>query len=185
MLGAGIWLVDRLWHLVPGWLGLPPYQPLTGTTESLLGLRWQLSIFLKGCQEAPMIPLAILLVLLLLYVVLRRKWPAAFVTWLLLTLYVSLQHDSLAVDFLFLGFAAALFLFGLMRFGLLTAVFTNLAFQLCASSAMTPDFNAWYAGGTLITVTTLVGLAAGGFYTSLGGQPLMSGGLLDKTESGN
>jgi serine/threonine-protein kinase len=178
MLGAALMVIHGLWRLAPGWLGLPPSAPWYPAPDSLLGLRRQLAYLLQGFENAPVIPLAGLLLLLLFHVVLRRAWLAVLVAWLTGTLFVALQYDSLAVDFFFLGINAALYLFGLMRFGLLTATFANLVVSLFLNLTMTPDLSAWYAGATVITLATLVGLSAYGFYTSLGGQPILRGDLL-------
>jgi serine/threonine-protein kinase len=181
MVGAALAFNYAVWRLAPGLLGLTPSGPWRPAPDTLLGLRAQLSYLLHACVNGPVVPLAGLLLLLLFRVVLRRDWLAVFVGWVVGTLFVSLQFDSLALDLFFVGANAALYLFALMRFGLLTAAFSHFAALLLLDLAVTPDLSAWYAGATLIVAATLVGIAAYGFYTSLGGQPIFRGDLLDRT----
>ena len=44
---------------------------------------------------------------------------------------------------------------------------------------MTTELTAWYATDFLMALTICVALAVFGFYTSLAGQPLFGGNLLD------
>jgi hypothetical protein len=44
---------------------------------------------------------------------------------------------------------------------------------------ITPDFSAWYAGGTIFCLFVGAALILFGFYTSLAGQPLFRGSLVD------
>ena len=181
MIGVALAFNYAVWRLAPGLLGLTPSGPWRPAPDTLLGLRSQLSYLLHACVNGPVVPLAGLLLLLLLRVVLRREWLALLVGWVVGTLFVSLQFDSLALDLFFVGTNAALYLFALMRFGLLTAAFSHFAALLLLDLAVTPDLSAWYAGATFIGAATLVGIAAYGFYTSLGGQPIFRGDLLDRT----
>ena len=48
------------------------------------------------------------------------------------------------------------------------------------SFPMPADLTAWYAGGTWLAVASLAVVAAAGFYTSLGGRPMLPGTLLEE-----
>ena len=75
--------------------------------------------------------------------------------------------------------AAAISLFILYRFGLLGLCATMFFVHIWVFYPMTTDFGAWYATDFVIAVILCLALAVYGFYTSLGGQPLFGGELLD------
>jgi hypothetical protein len=65
------------------------------------------------------------------------------------------------------------------RFGLL-ALYSQLLFSyLSFGFPLTSDFSSWYAGNTLFIFVVLMGLAIYGFHTSLAGQSLLKGKLLE------
>jgi hypothetical protein len=45
---------------------------------------------------------------------------------------------------------------------------------------ITTDFSAWYAGSSLFTLLAVLALAGYAFYTSLGGQKVFKGKLLEE-----
>jgi len=178
LFGIGIQLGTRLWILVPRLFGWSTPSPMLPASDSFLGMRMQLKYFMESFQQAPFIALSALFVLLLLYIILRRDWLAAAVGWVLLIFLINLQSDNFAIDLFFAGVIAAIFIFGLMRFGLLTAAFCVLTIHFFDVIPVTTDFSTWYAGATLLLLITLVALAAYGFYTSLAGEKVFRGGLL-------
>jgi hypothetical protein len=77
--------------------------------------------------------------------------------------------------------AAGLLGFGLFlvarRYGLLALY----VFGLCdLASHLSAHFSAWYAGSTFFFLAALLALALYAFYTSLGGQKVFSGKLLEE-----
>ena len=67
----------------------------------------------------------------------------------------------------------------LLRFGLIALATTISMVTVFSSIPYTLDFSAWYAGSAVSVVLSVLGLAAWGFYTSLAGQPLWKGELLE------
>ena len=65
------------------------------------------------------------------------------------------------------------------RFGLLAMISRAVFFELSFHNAITSDFSSWYFGNTIFAAVVLFGLAIYGFYTSLAGQPLLKGKLLE------
>jgi len=62
----------------------------------------------------------------------------------------------------------------------LLATTSFLLFQcLCIEYPLTTDLAAWYAEGALFALTVAGALALYGFHTSLAGQPLFRGKLLE------
>ncbi|HYY94634.1 MAG TPA: serine/threonine-protein kinase [Pyrinomonadaceae bacterium] len=189
LVGVGYNVLDCLWTLAPGWLGRPPDAPflvlLWEGLFALLGLRGYLFVYLDFVWWfAIAYPLSLLFGLLLLLILLRREWLSAVAGWALLTYTLGLAGGgNLGIDLFFAGLLAALCVFCVMRLGLLA----SSAFFLMASGLYLPlaaDFSVWYAPYAVLSLLLLAAPAIYGCYTSLGGQPLFSGSLLDRTESG-
>jgi len=67
----------------------------------------------------------------------------------------------------------------LLRFGLLTMAIGGFVNELLESAAITTDFSAWYATSSFIVLSAVLALSAFAFHTSLGGQKLFEGKLLN------
>ena len=61
----------------------------------------------------------------------------------------------------------------LLRYGLLAVVVSFGFGTFLQAFPITTDLSTWYAGIGLVGVCLLLGLTVHGFYTSLGGQPLL------------
>jgi serine/threonine-protein kinase len=123
--------------------------------------------------------LAIMALLILSWVLSRRRWlavgiSAAFVTGL------NLNTENLAVDLPTAVLLASLLVFVAIRFGLLALGFTFLVSHLLVSYPLTLDFSRWYAGRSLFVVLIFVGLCSWSFYSSLGGKPVFGGATLEE-----
>ena len=75
---------------------------------------------------------------------------------------------------------ALIFVFVLYRYGLLALAFALFVSHLWVFFPVTSDFTAWYATDFIISLVICIALAGYGFYTSLGGQPVFKGGLLQE-----
>jgi serine/threonine-protein kinase len=120
-----------------------------------------------------------LFLLLLFVVILRREWLAIGALWFLLTVFGTLVGQTTWTGVPSIMLAAAISLFILYRFGLLGLCATMFFVHIWVFYPMTTDFGAWYATDFVIAVILCLALAVYGFYTSLGGQPLFGGELLD------
>ena len=118
--------------------------------------------------------------LLLFVVILRRERFAVLALWLLFTLVLSLVSEATWMRVPFTGFAAALVVFTLVRFGLLAVISMVFFSHLLIFYPITTELTAWYATDFTIALAIALVLAAYGFYTSLGGQKLLSGKLLEE-----
>jgi predicted Ser/Thr protein kinase len=67
----------------------------------------------------------------------------------------------------------------LTRYGLVAAVVALLALYTLNNFPVTLDFSVWYAGIGLTPLVAVLALAVFAFYTSLGGQKLFQGSLLE------
>src|SRR2546423_20417 len=112
-------------------------------------------------------------------VIIRRWWAAVGALFLLMTLLGSVTGEHPSVDWLFGMLSAALVLVVLLRFGLLAAVFMQFFGLAFFFFPMTTDFSAWYAGSTAFGLAACLALILFGFRTSLAGQTLFRGSLVE------
>ena len=110
---------------------------------------------------------------------LRRESLAFGMVWLLLATVDVLIGQVHVLMIPFAALSAFLAVFVLYRFGLLAAVSAMFFAHLWVFYAVTTELSAWYATDFLIALTICVALAVFGFYTSLAGQPLFGGKLLE------
>src|SRR5262249_14828687 len=123
----------------------------------------------------------ILFVLFLLRVLLRRQWLAAGVSVLLLMVanFNMPTIVSLPATVFTIVIPAILTTLVTLRFGLLALTALIFASSLLAFFPLTLNFSAWYVGIGLMAPLTILALAVFAFYTSLGGQKVFQGSLLE------
>ncbi len=180
MLGLTHTLGIYLANLLPRWAGKiqPPNSGLD--YDTLRGFRVLVMNFLADDLVSSISAgLAYLFLLLLLYILLRKQWLAAAVMWLIGFSINSLffTHSWLELPGIMLLIASLVFTTA--RFGLLAAVVWQLFFFLSFTYALTTDFSAWYASNTIFALLLILGLSLYGFYTSLAGQSVFQGKLLE------
>ena len=110
--------------------------------------------------------------------VLRRERLAFGVLWLLLgtvNVLIGQVHVLMIPLALISAFLAT---FVLYRFGLLASAAAFFFAHLWVFYPMTTELSAWYAMDFLMALSICVALVIFGFYTSLAGQPLFGGKLL-------
>lgn len=140
------------------------------------------SKFVLGLDSLIIGPLTVgfifLFLLLLLVLLVRYERLALLALWIFLTLLTALLTRADIRMLPFAGLAAAIAVFVLARFGLLAIIATLFYFYFWVDFPFTTEVSAWYATNFLIAGALCVGLAVYGFYTSLAGQPLFGGRLL-------
>ena len=124
----------------------------------------------------------ILLLYFLLYLVVRRKWLAHLLTVLMIfflffSVLTSSDNPTLTSIGLLLGVGIGIPL--VTRFGLVAGCFSTMA-SVWITSIVTSDLTAWHGLGGLYGVIAIVVLAGYAFYTSLGGQKVFTGKLLEE-----
>ncbi|HEV2862588.1 MAG TPA: serine/threonine-protein kinase [Pyrinomonadaceae bacterium] len=178
LLGFAFAALYYVQYHVPPLLGLPPATPTPVPYNGLLGMRQVLYLFAEQVNGGLLSGMALLLLLLLLTLVLRRQWAAVGVLWLIIVLPSAAVEASVA-SVGYSALAATAVLFVLKRFGLLTLCFMQFFVNLFFIFPITIDLSAWYAGGPAFALAVAAALAAYGFYTSLAGQPLFRGSLVE------
>ncbi|MDQ5844895.1 MAG: serine/threonine protein kinase, partial [Acidobacteriota bacterium] len=179
VIGAGIIVAQILAHVGPQLLGqsselfLNPGSVVIGTQLFFLRFAGQLTAALFQAFIA-------LFLLLLFVVVLRRELLALVALWLLMTVLITLVAQVKLAMIPFTALTAFLMLFALKRYGLLTLISAIFFSHLAVFYPITTELTAWYATDFTIALVICVLLAAYGFYTSLGGQKLLSAKLLEE-----
>lgn len=179
VIGVGIMLLSILASVAPQWIGLPTWLNFTPGSEAL-GPHLFFARF-SGQLSAALFQAFIALFLLLLFViVMRSEWLALVALWLLMTVLTTLISQGSLIMVPFFALWAFLVLFALKRYGLLAAISALFFAHLAIFYPITTELTAWYATDFTIALVICLALAAYGFYTSLGGQKLLSGKLLEE-----
>ena len=173
LLGVTNEFISFLWALTPRLLRLPT-PPVWVDATTLSGLRPQLALVTSAMLQAPLAALATLFILLLLSIILRKDWLAVLAGWLLAIGMTWFPGENPLLDIFFTALVTGIFIFGLMRFGLLTAVFAYVS-QRVDAMPMTTNLSAWFSSATILVVVILLGSACYGAFTSIGGRAAFKG----------
>jgi serine/threonine-protein kinase len=168
-----------LYVLIPQWMGMPASTPLGTSLSGLDGTQYAVALVAAQGINALILPSVLLFLLLIFSIVLRRRWAAAGMLFVVMTLLGAQSGEHPSIDWLFAMLSAALTLFVLLRLGLLAAGFMQFFATAFYLFPMTTDFSAWYAGTTIFALAVMVILVLYGFHTSLAGQRLFSGSLVE------
>jgi len=119
-------------------------------------------------------------VIFFLRAITRRQWVAVvlFVAIFSFPLTVGDPDPLVSVIPLIIALNVVTALVFLRR-GLLTMTAAILTGSLLTNAPLTTDFSAWYSGYTIAMMIAILILAGWAFHTSLGGQKLFSGSLLE------
>jgi len=155
-------------------LDLPDFQSLSGLSSLVHHLSGKLFI-------AVIVPLSFMVLFLLLRVLLRREAVAVVALWVLFTALMASRGlgPNAVFGLAFVGFTAAIYIFVWTRFGLLAGIAGHMVFMVTRHEPLTSDLGAWYGWVTLVVVASVLALATYGFSTSVAGQPLLRGVLLE------
>ena len=166
-------------HSAGLWLGYPPSDPIP-TQSSLLGIRGFPVLFVNQISRVIITGFIVSFLVLFFSLLLRRKWLGNIAAWLIITVPFSLGNIAEGIQLHWLAFGvlfSAWLVFMTARFGVLAVVSAGFL-GLRAFYPLTSELSAWYAGDFVLFLVVLAALAIYGFYTSLAGQPLLKGKLL-------
>ncbi len=175
--GVGILLFTMLGYTSQQWIGKPPMLA-TNPGASFLGAQLFFNAFATQLTAALFIGFITLFLLLLFVFVLRREWLALVALWILLTFIQTMLLEAVPAMVPLVSVVTLLAIAVLYRYGLLASIFAMFVWHLWVFFPMTTELTAWYAIDFTIALAILVAVVAYGFYTSLAGQPLFSGKLL-------
>jgi serine/threonine-protein kinase len=183
LLGAAVGSILGLLSVVvlrvPAWFGQPALYPhpwLKGETlASITDVGFRL--FVDGFSSV-LWAMIYLFTLVLLRLLLRNNLLAGGV-WCVLWAFPGMTEGFV---FLWIGglVRTVLMFLVLTRGGLLALVVTVYFWFILLEAPLTSDASAWFATRLIPLAVVLLGLTAYGFYTSLGGKPLLGRALLEE-----
>ncbi|HEX4949038.1 MAG TPA: hypothetical protein VFZ34_20340, partial [Blastocatellia bacterium] len=184
LFGIGAFLILQCQNLVliwRGWAGAGAGAGYEVRLETLSGVRDLIAVgFLDALTRNIGIWLLSFLLLLLLRALTRRQWLAASIWVLIFVVQRALTPNDPLINALFSCLAYTLVVIALFRFGLVTVATNAFVYDLLSTTPLTTDFSAWYGGYTLAALLAVLALAGYAFHTSLGGQKLFAGNLLEE-----
>jgi predicted Ser/Thr protein kinase len=153
--------------------------PAFGTTDYLMGAHrvigswlWHLAMSVQGT-------LIFFFVMFLLRVILRKPWLAALAFVALWTAGKTIGSHHVWIDVSTFAAIYAIAAFVVLRFGFIALATGMFTVDLLLNIPVTTNLSAWYMGGTLFVILTVVGLALWGCYTSLAGQKIWKENLFE------
>jgi hypothetical protein len=185
MLGIGTVLLLQFDSLLSSWLGASvPVLKMPGPgydIGELLGLRYKLGTVVHILLGAITTGLVFLLIMLLLRVVVRLKWLAAVLFWLLLTAaFTSISAYDTFQPLLTNALLVAAIVLVLTRVGLLAVIVGQFVRMMIMSNPITADLGVWYSPAGVFAVVLVTALLLYGFRTALAGRPILSPRLLER-----
>jgi serine/threonine-protein kinase len=164
-------LLDLLRRQLTVWLQSPPPRPGLFSTNSLSGARAMISELLNHITGGIFFGLIFLFLLFLFRIVLRRQWAAGALFILVLAASAALNTENTALGAIFGALSGAIFLFVMVRFGLV-AMIAAFLFNELMFFPITTDSSAWYAGLGFTALGLTAAIAFYAFFVSLGGRPV-------------
>jgi len=175
--GIGVWVLVNLPQLLLKWTG-KAYE-ITSFIPPLRGVRSLMNQLAEEMVLSLFLPMGLLFLVFLFSAVLRKRWLAATIIWLIAVGRLGLMRPSL-MEFITTAAIFALVVILTMRYGLVAAYFCFLFFGLISNYPTTANFLVWYSEATIFVLTIATGLILYGFYTSLAGRHLFGGKLLNE-----
>ena len=174
VVGVGFVIVEKVIHLIPGWLGWAPEMPFGTDLDTLLGARWVAGELFYALNPTVLFPLLWLFLLVLLRVVLRREWLAAAAFVVLVVVMIGTLGANYPVLAAVHGLVVATVVYTtLVRFGLVATAMIVFFTAIDDWSPLTLDLSTWYADSTIAALLLVAAVAAYGFHVSLGGRKLL------------
>lgn len=175
---AVIFLGMTLTTAVARWLG-KPFELMNNPGTRIVGSRFfdRLS---SQVGASLFLSLIMFFLLLLLVIILRREWLALGALGIVLTLFGTLVASPNLSTLISAGvLSAVIFIFLLYRYGLLALCAALFFAHLWVFYPITSELRAWYAVDFVIAAGICVALAAYACYTSMAGQKIFGGKLLE------
>jgi len=173
LFGAGLGCVLSLLKLIQFGLHGSSGEPAMAELSTLLGTRQLIAAGLQTVTGSLFDAIFFFFLLFIAIVILRRQWLAAAGFVVLVTLVFSVNAVYPWVDYPINLLTAALYAFILLRFGLLTLVFTEVIQTALLDVPRTLDFSSWYAWIGMMPLMVAALITIYGFRTSLGGRRLL------------
>jgi hypothetical protein len=165
--------------IAPSLFGRPMLAPLADWASPLLGLRHLIFSWVVSLMRG--VPLALFLVLLLplALMLLRRRNLAVVAIWILFSLFAVGTHP-LHLALPFAAVAAGLFIFVMLRYGVLAAAIAAFVMGAIGAAPLTFDPDSWFFSRSMAFIVLLAVMLVYGFISSLGEKSPFSIPVLDE-----
>jgi serine/threonine-protein kinase len=174
LVGGLFGLFCALVRLGAAWAPVLQGQPVRPTPQVLFGsfnnVLFGIVCDLNSAMDYGWIFLTLLLLASLL---LRRRWLAIALLYVVGWVYFSLTDGASPAELVSTGLIVAACVLVLLRFGILALVLGFYMADLLLGRPFTLHFSAWYIGSTVVYLLIAAGLVGYGFVISLGGRPLL------------
>jgi serine/threonine-protein kinase len=169
--GAAIAMLLHLSNALPAWLDVPGMTPVPPSGLFMRSGREATSFFFQ-LSDTAFSAIAVMSLFLLLNLILRKKWLAAIALGLV-NFVVSLSGENFSIEVPFAFLQSAVFVFVVLRFGLLSLAVLQFVSPVLQAAPITLDFSQWYAGRSLFVLLVVVAIALYGFRVALGKHPVL------------
>ena len=152
-------------------------SPTVFYLETVLGTRYIISVLLNLILLSIAAGLLATCFMFFLKLLLKSQKAVYFAYILFLCLYAGLQNIlNVPIQL----FTSALFLFVLMRHGLVAFMLMGFVILFYSAFPITLEASAWYSGTGYTTLAILAVVILYAFHTSLGGRPIFGAPRLDE-----
>ena len=155
----------------PSWFGEPRLSPISQWTSPLVATRNLVYAWCYNSVNAIFISLIVLFMLLMAYLLFRRRWIAMLVLGVIATVGVGSPGVAPVYELTTGAIMAVILVFVLVRYGLLAFALTTFLNAFLEAAPLTFDTDAWYFGRSLAVLLILLGIAVYGFWSALGEKP--------------
>ena len=180
LVGAAFGLVGSIVDYLPYIVKLVRHQPLDQPTgaglEQLASGRYVFADFFSSLNSSLFNALAILFLLIILQVIVRKPWLAGILLMGIFAMRSGLGQNFSPVGIIVSALSYGLFAFLILRFGIL-ATAAGVLVQSFLTSPFTTQGSAWYAWIGWLNMAALAVLVLYGLRIALAGQSLFSARL--------
>jgi len=176
--GVAWYLLGALRTLLPGWIGAGPPDLLWFDSGFLEGAGRTMGLAVHLFGDAP-VTLLFLFFAVLCLVLLRKRWAAIAAATVVFSVVDSLGADAFWVSFGLHLLGYGLFMFCLIRVGLLAAMAAVVVKAVPGSFPLASDVSAWYAMPSWMGLGLVALVLVVAFWISLGGRSVLKVDALD------
>jgi hypothetical protein len=165
-------------NALPAWINAPGMTSVPASELMMRGTREAVSFFFARLNDAVFAAIGMMFLFFLVSSIFRRKWLGA-VPLGFLSVLLNLSGENFAIELPFAVLIAGVFVFVVLRFGLLSVAVAGVVAPLLIVSPITLDFSRWYAGRSLFALAFVAGIALYGFRVALGRRPVFGAVALE------
>jgi len=155
------------------------FVPVDLAYRLLQGAGWALRSWLGSLLSSVVGALGLLVLFLIARITLRRDWMASVAVVIMFSAVAILQSPRPLMEAVFAVPSIALYLWILIRLGVLPMVITDFVASVLTTFPLTTDLSAWYSGATLFALATVLVLAIWSFRVALAGRPVLRDEFLE------